>query len=59
MHFQVVSLHSASEKFMSLIPLLTCHEELEIAGTEVEEECQNLPLYAKQRMLAGIFIEFI
>ncbi|XP_068640395.1 tRNA nucleotidyltransferase cca2-like [Aristolochia californica] len=55
----VASLHSASETFLSLIPLIESSEGSEIADATLEEENLCLPQHSKRRILAGLLLRQI
>lgn len=55
---QVESLHSATEKFITLIPLLISNEDIDIAKVDWKRETIDVPVDSKLRILAGkIFLE--
>lgn len=51
--FQVVRLHEAAEKFMTLIPLIISKEE-KIAEVSWKRETIDVPAASKLRILIGI-----
>lgn len=55
----VVSLHNASEEFVSLIPFITSSEDSEHVRTEMEEENLDVPLPLRRRIVAGLVLQQI
>jgi tRNA nucleotidyltransferase/poly(A) polymerase len=54
-----ISLHSSSEKFKSLIPLLISNEEIESVKVDWKEETIDVPVQSKIRILAGLLLREI
>lgn len=50
---QVLSLHLAAEKFVSLIPLILSNEDIQILEVEWKREIIAVSVASKLRILAG------
>ncbi|KAJ0973245.1 hypothetical protein J5N97_021204 [Dioscorea zingiberensis] len=55
----VASLHSASERFISLIPILESNEESDIDVEDLGDECLGFSPTSKRRVLAGLLLRQI
>lgn len=55
----VVSLHATSQRFISLIPFLESDNDPEILERELEDECLDIPLTSRRRVLAGLVLRQI
>jgi len=50
----VVSVHVASERFISLIPILESKGESDIVAEELGDECLGFSSTSRRRVLAGL-----
>lgn len=50
---QVISLHTAAQKFVSLIPFITEKEHIQNMEVDWKKETIEVPVAAKLRVLAG------
>ncbi|WOL11157.1 hypothetical protein Cni_G19918 [Canna indica] len=55
----VMNLHVASQRFVSLIPLLESNKDLEFVEAELDEEFLDIPTSSKGRVLAGLLLRQI
>ncbi|KAJ6821053.1 putative CCA tRNA nucleotidyltransferase 2 [Iris pallida] len=55
----VVSLHATSQRLISLIPFLESDNDPEILERELEDECLDIPLISRRRVLAGLVLRQI
>ncbi|XP_039132872.1 LOW QUALITY PROTEIN: tRNA nucleotidyltransferase cca2 [Dioscorea cayenensis subsp. rotundata] len=55
----VVSIHVASERFISLIPILESKGESDIVAEELGDECLGFSSTSKRRVLAGLLLRQI
>ncbi|KAM7515278.1 hypothetical protein LguiA_004861 [Lonicera macranthoides] len=55
----VESLHNATEKFITLIPLLISNEDMEVAKVDWKRETIDVPVDSKLRILAGLLLREI
>ncbi|KAA8546308.1 hypothetical protein F0562_002953 [Nyssa sinensis] len=55
----VISVHRATEKFLSLIPFIASNEDIQIAEVDWERETLDVPVASKLRVLAGLLLREI
>ncbi|XP_042452412.1 tRNA nucleotidyltransferase cca2-like [Zingiber officinale] len=55
----VMSLHFASERFLSLIPLLNPNNDSEFIESELDGDFLDVPMASKRRILAGLLLRQI